>query len=59
RINLWDVAAGTIIAREAGGVVTEANGESPIPHHCIVASNGLIHNEMMTVLRDGDNAPLP
>ncbi|MEK7807528.1 MAG: inositol monophosphatase family protein [Chloroflexota bacterium] len=59
RINLWDVAAGTIIVREAGGVVTEATGESPIPHHCIVASNGLIHDEMIAVLRDGDNAPLP
>jgi len=59
RINLWDVAAGTLIVREAGGGVTEANGESPIPHHCIVASNGLIHTEMIAVLRDGDNAPLP
>ena len=59
RINLWDVAAGTIIVREAGGVVTEADGESPIPHYCIVASNGLIHDEMITILREGDNAPLP
>lgn len=47
----WDIAAGTLIIREAGGQVTSFNG-SPIDIRGteILASNGWIHNEMMDVL---------
>jgi myo-inositol-1(or 4)-monophosphatase len=49
----WDVMAGMLIAREAGGVVTGYRGE-PNPQSAdrakFVASNGRIHDEMLAVL---------
>ena len=52
RLNAWDVAAGTLMVNEAGGRVTNPAGE--VVHGWsgdVVASNGLIHNEMLGVLR--------
>ncbi len=48
----WDVAAGMLIIEEAGGRVTDYDG-APMDIHKppVVASNGLIHEEMMRVLR--------
>jgi myo-inositol-1(or 4)-monophosphatase len=51
RLKPWDTAAGWILVEEAGGVVTDLSGnpyflESP----SIVASNGVIHKELMEVL---------
>jgi myo-inositol-1(or 4)-monophosphatase len=47
----WDVAAGTLIVEEAGGVVTDFKG-SPLDIYGqeTLASNGRIHKEMMRVL---------
>jgi len=47
----WDVAAGVLLIEEAGGRVSNYRGE-PFDIHTppIVASNGLIHEEMMQVL---------
>lgn len=51
KLKPWDVSAGTLLVQEAGGMVTTFDG-SPYQttNHRIVASNGLIHNEMITVL---------
>jgi len=50
----WDAMAGMLIAREAGGVVTDYEG-GPRPQRLdrgqYVASNGRIHAEMLEVLR--------
>lgn len=49
----WDVAAGMLIIREAGGVVTDDHHNSLelTSYNCILtASNGLIHEEMIKVL---------
>ena len=48
----WDVAAGALIAREAGGRVTGMDGSAfdPAAAH-LVASNGLVHEEMLDVIR--------
>lgn len=50
----WDVMAGMLIAREAGGTVTDYAGD-PNPQRLdrgrFVASNGLIHAAMLAVLR--------
>ncbi|HJZ82170.1 MAG TPA: inositol monophosphatase family protein [Pyrinomonadaceae bacterium] len=47
----WDVAAGVLLIDEAGGRVTNyANGPFDIFTPPILASNGLIHEEMMRVL---------
>jgi myo-inositol-1(or 4)-monophosphatase len=52
-INAWDVMAGIILVREAGGRVTDYSGqESQALYHGkqIAASNGLIHQEMLDLL---------
>jgi myo-inositol-1(or 4)-monophosphatase len=49
----WDVAAGVLMIKEAGGVVTTHSNSlfSLTNKDCmLVASNGLIHDEMMRVL---------
>ncbi len=51
KLKPWDVAAGVLLVREAGGVVTGFDGSAfDIFDHRIVASNGLIHDEMTAVL---------
>ncbi|MBI5815199.1 MAG: inositol monophosphatase [Nitrospinae bacterium] len=47
----WDIAAGALIVAEAGGTVTMSGGEElDIYRSDIVASNGIIHKEMLEVL---------
>lgn len=60
RVKPWDVGAGALIAREAGGRVTTAEGaEDFLGREAIVVSNGHIHQQMLTVLQAGDRAPRP
>ena len=48
----WDTAAGTIIVREAGGIVSDYHGNPFSPDKgTIVASNPSIHAAMLEVLR--------
>lgn len=47
----WDVAAGSLIVREAGGVVTDLDGGSTIVRHgAFVAGNPVIHGWLMELL---------
>jgi myo-inositol-1(or 4)-monophosphatase len=48
----WDVAAGTLIVREAGGLVTRLDG-SPCTSHSgeVLATNGRLHEQMLAVIR--------
>ena len=40
----WDVAAGILVIREAGGIMTRLDGrDAQVGHGPIVASNGLLH----------------
>ncbi len=51
-LNPWDVAAGYLLIEEAGGQVTHYNGEKyDIYSPPICGSNGLIHREMLEVLK--------
>ncbi|HHS98576.1 MAG TPA: inositol monophosphatase [Chloroflexi bacterium] len=60
RLKPWDVAAGVLLVREAGGRATDFAGTPDcLSGEEIVASNGLIHEEMLRVIREGANAPLP
>ncbi|MBI5485336.1 MAG: inositol monophosphatase [Deltaproteobacteria bacterium] len=53
KLKAWDVAAGVLLVQEAGGVVTTFDGSSyDIFNDRIVASNGLIHDEMVAMLAD-------
>ena len=52
KLNPWDVAAGTLIVKEAGGKITDFQGtEFNINGSEILASNGLIHRQMLDVLQ--------
>ena len=47
-LNPWDVAAGALLVKEAGGTVTDfRNGQEHLFGEEIVASNGHIHNELI------------
>ncbi len=47
----WDVAAGVLIAREAGGQVTDCNGkEAGVNSGHFLATNGLLHSAMLEKL---------
>jgi len=46
-IKPWDYSAGALIARQAGARVTDYNGNEEITDtHHIIASNGIIHDEL-------------
>ena len=54
KLHPWDVAAGSLIVQEAGGVVSDfKNGSLNIFGTEVLASNGKIHEEMINVLRMG------
>lgn len=47
KLNAWDVAAGALIIREAGGIVTcPSGGDFVMESGHILASNGIIHEEL-------------
>jgi myo-inositol-1(or 4)-monophosphatase len=49
----WDVAAGAVLVREAGGIVTDFNSTTFDPFTPdIVASNGPLHPEMIRLVRE-------
>ena len=51
-LNYWDVAAGIILVKEAGGFVTDFNGENEyIQNKTILATNAKINKEMIEVLK--------
>jgi myo-inositol-1(or 4)-monophosphatase len=53
KIKPHDIAAGLAVLREAGGVATDyAGGGDMLNHNRIIASNGLIHHEMMSVIQN-------
>jgi myo-inositol-1(or 4)-monophosphatase len=51
-ISPWDVAAGTVLVREAGGYVTDLDGgEAPYRTGDVAAGNETIHRELMRALK--------
>jgi len=54
QLSAWDIAAGTLLVREAGGVVTDAEGNDlGIAHGPVVAGNPAIHRWLLETIRDG------
>jgi myo-inositol-1(or 4)-monophosphatase len=54
RLNPWDMQAGLLIVREAGGRVTDYNGgDSELLYRGreVLASNGLIHDQMVEIIQ--------
>lgn len=53
RLRPWDTAAGALIVQEAGGRVTGFDGMPfDVRAGHVVASNGPLHEQMVTVVRD-------
>jgi len=51
-LNYWDIAAGTLLVKEAGGFVTDFNGDNKyVENKTILASNPKISEEMIEVLK--------
>jgi myo-inositol-1(or 4)-monophosphatase len=54
KLRPWDIAAASLLIEEAGGRVTGLSGRPwRLAVRDIAASNGLVHDEMLAVLRDG------
>lgn len=50
-LSPWDIAAGTLLVREAGGIVTDFYGEEKfLESGDIVAASPAIHSEMMKII---------
>ena len=51
-IKIWDIAAGALIAREAGAIVTDFSGEGDyLSKGEIVAATPKVYADMMKVIR--------
>jgi len=51
-LNIWDVAAGSLIVQEAGGKVTDFGGKNNfLSGKQIIASNGSTHKEMISSVK--------
>ncbi len=52
----WDTAAGLLLVREAGGVVTDLDGELCLPSHGpVVAGNPDIHSWLLKAVREANS----
>ncbi|MBN2391062.1 MAG: inositol monophosphatase [Anaerolineae bacterium] len=60
-LSPWDLAAGVLLVKEAGGRYSDYTGGTTQLYsgHEVLVSNGLIHAEMLRVLREGPAAPHP
>jgi myo-inositol-1(or 4)-monophosphatase len=55
KLEAWDSAAGALMVEEAGGKVTDfTGGEFSVYQHRILATNGKIHDEMLSVIRGAE-----
>jgi myo-inositol-1(or 4)-monophosphatase len=54
KLQAWDSAAGYLIVQEAGGTVTDLNGEKYNPYQPgIIATNGKIQDQLLALLKGG------
>ncbi len=52
-INSWDIAAGVLLVEEAGGKVTDMKGgDNYLTNGEIISSNGLVHDELVRMIRE-------
>lgn len=52
-VRIWDVAAGILMIKEAGGKVTDFKGHPKrMAYNGLIASNGRVHEQIMDVIKD-------
>ncbi|MBF0409640.1 MAG: inositol monophosphatase [Candidatus Riflebacteria bacterium] len=55
KLKPWDVAAGSLLVKEAGGKVTDfSGGFHSIDRYQILATNGLLHEQAIEILRSNN-----
>jgi myo-inositol-1(or 4)-monophosphatase len=52
-VKPWDIAAGIVILREAGGIVTDPDGNDPYPSGLVVAANPHLHGKFRSIVAEG------
>ena len=53
-MNIWDIAAGVLIVREAGGFVSDfASRDKALETGDVVAANSALHTPLLKLLREG------
>ncbi len=52
-LNKWDIAAGMVLVREAGGYVTDPAGQDAYPLGMVVAGNPHLHGKLREVVQAG------
>jgi len=58
RLNPWDIAAGVLLVREAGGVVTDLDGRpDPLKTGDVLAANEALHPQLFRILKDAQSSP--
>ena len=51
-LNSWDMAAGLVLLREAGGFVSDADGGSdPLGKLSVACGNEVLHRELVKLLK--------
>jgi myo-inositol-1(or 4)-monophosphatase len=51
-LSLWDIAAGVILVREAGGFISDfASRDRTLDSGDVVAANSAIHGDLIRLLR--------
>lgn len=54
-LHIYDIAAGVVILREAGGMVSDwREGKDPLTSGHVLATNGLIHEALREILSGGN-----
>jgi myo-inositol-1(or 4)-monophosphatase len=56
-LHRWDIAAGLVIVREAGGYATDPRGGDPREHGDVVAANPHLHPILCAAVREGLASP--
>ena len=52
-LSIWDIAAGIIIIRESGGIVTGIDGsEEDLYNGNLIAGNEIIHNSLIKEIKN-------
>ncbi|MBK6421348.1 MAG: inositol monophosphatase [Gemmatimonadetes bacterium] len=53
RLSAWDIAAGILLVREAGGLVTDRTGRDlGVEHGEVIAGNPAIHHWLLDIMRE-------
>ena len=54
-LHSWDIAAGCIIVKEAGGIITDIDGRgNPVHRGSVIAGNPTIHEDLRTLIRNAN-----